>query len=190
MFTEHAGEAGGSSEELDLVGGGGNVGEVVSAAEFELGALVEVGEGFRIGRKLAEAGDRQFSLVLEAEVEKEFDEIGLDGVVGVDECDKITGGKIESGVASAGKAAVLLVDDLDAGVFLSEDIAKLLAHVSGAIVDEDDFEVFVSLSKDGINAALEDFGDVVDRDDDGNERIEAGLRGCLAIGGGFGLGGM
>ena len=78
------------------------------------------------------------------------------------------------------------MDDFDTGIFFGEDIAELPTHVGGAVVDEDDFEMFVSLSEDGIDATLEDFGDVIDRDNDGDERIEAGLRGCWAIGGGFG----
>lgn len=108
----------------------------------------------------------------------------MDIVVTVDEGDEVASCEVETGVASAGETAVFLVNNFNAGVLLCENVAKLAAHIGRAVVDEDDFEVLVGLGEDGVNATLEEFGDIIDRDDNGDER----LRICCVRGRGGGLG--
>ena len=62
------------------------------------------------------------------------------------------------------------MDDLNARVFFGKNVAELGAEVGGAVVDEDDFEILVSLSEDRVDATFKNLGDVVNRDDDRDER--------------------
>ncbi len=151
FFAEHGTKAGLGRE--DLLGGG-------FGAERD---------GLFVGADLGETTDRQLSLVLVAEAMQDVDHVGANGVVGVDEGDPFAGGELDTGIAGAGEALVRLMDDLDTAVLLGEDIAKGATHVGGAVVDEDNLEIGVDLLANGLDAALENLGDIVDRDNDGDD---------------------
>lgn len=78
-------------------------------------------------------------MVVGTEVEQMLDEIGTDGVVGVDEGDILAFGDLETGVAGGREAGVFLVNDTNTGVALGVNITKSATHVGGAVVDEDNF---------------------------------------------------
>lgn len=148
VFAEHGAETLHSIEDLFL-GMGGWLGGV---------SLIRV--------DFAEAADGQVEPVLVAEAMERINHFWPNRIVGIDESDPFAGGDFEAGVAGGGEALIRLMDDLNAGIFLREDVAEGSTHVGRAVVDEDDLEVRVDLATDGLDAALEDFRDVVNRDDD------------------------
>lgn len=60
------------------------------------------------------------------------------------------------------------MNDGDAGIFGCVFIGDATRRISGAVVDEDDLEIFISLLFDGIEAGGEVLGGVVDGYDDGD----------------------
>lgn len=98
------------------------------------------------------------------------DHVWLNRIVGIDESDPFAGSDFEAGIAGSGEALIRLMDDLNAGIFLGKNVTEGPTHVGRAVVDKDNLEVWVDLATDGFDAALEDFRDVVNRDnnrDDG-----------------------
>lgn len=133
--------------------------------------LLAGGDGFfrsalRIGVDFAETADGEVELVLITEAVEGVDHFWLDGIVGVDKGDPFAGGNLEAGIARGGEALIRLMDDFDAVIFLSEDVTERSAHIGRAVVDEDDLEIRVDLPADRLDATLEDFRNVVNRDDD------------------------
>ena len=69
----------------------------------------------------------------------------VDLIVAIDETDIFAASSLKTIVPGGRLASVFLMNDLDAAVFAGVAIGDLAGIVSGAVVDEDDFEILVGL---------------------------------------------
>ena len=92
-----------------------------------------------VGVNFADGADGEFGMVTPNEAVEVGEEVGRDGVVGVNEGDELAVAESETGVAGAGKTLVGLVEDAGAGVAGREAVADVAADVGGTVVNEDDF---------------------------------------------------
>ena len=92
-----------------------------------------------IGVKFADGADGEFGMVTPNEAVEVGEEVGGDGVVGVNEGDELTTTDSKAGVAGAGKTLVGLMEDASAGVASREAVTDVAANVGGTVVNEDDF---------------------------------------------------
>ncbi len=151
IFTEHPSETFGGSENGFL---------------FWLGSA----EAFFAVVDLTVAADGHFKFVGITHFMKYINHIATDSVVRIDKSDPFTGGKFQAGVAGGGKALIFLMDDLDPAVLFGKNITKSAAHISRAIVDEDNLEIGINLRLDGFDTALDKFGGIINWDDDRDKR--------------------
>ena len=88
-----------------------------------------------------------------------------DRVVGVDECDVLSVCGIKPRIPRRADSAVFLVYDPYPFVLFRVPVADFSASVGRAVVDEDQREVAVCLGKYAVEAAGEEFFNVVNRND-------------------------
>ena len=101
------------------------------------------------------SADDDFSLLLLKGTDHGLVHVAVYPVVTVDETDVVAGSHGHSGIAGCSLAAVLLVDGLDATVFLSIRFADAAGGVLRTVVNEQQFPVRVALGEDGVNALRE-----------------------------------
>ena len=119
---------------------------------------------------LHHAGAGYVGVVAFGRGEQAFEIVGIDPVVGVDECDPFAGGQVHARVAGASLAFVPLRDDPDPGVARGEVAQDGERSVGAFVVDADDLDVAQRLCGQALQAAGQVALDVVDGDDDADFR--------------------
>ena len=98
-------------------------------------------------------------------------EVRVDVVIAVHELDILAPGQLQAQVAGVGHAGVLLVHQHDAAVLGAELLTHGQAVILGAIVQDDEFNVFIGLVQDAADAAGQMILSVVYGQDDADERL-------------------
>ncbi len=91
-------------------------------------------------------------------------------VVGVDEAEQVAGGMADTLVAGRAETLVGGVDDEDALVAGRHGLGQVARSVVRAVVDDDDLQPAVPLRQQAVEALHDVRLDVVDRDDDADQR--------------------
>ena len=98
-------------------------------------------------------------------------EVRVDVVIAVHELDILAPGQLQAQVAGVGHAGVFLVHQHDAAVLGAELLTHGQAVILGAIVQDDEFNVFIGLVQDAADAAGQMILSVVHGQDDADERL-------------------
>ena len=114
--------------------------------------------------------DDQVGVVLFGNGDQMLGEVRVDIVVAVHELHILAAGQLQAQVAGVGHAGVGLVHQHDALVLCAERFAHGQALILGAIVQDDEFNVFIGLVQDAADAAGQMILGVVYGQDDGKEQ--------------------
>ena len=114
---------------------------------------------------------RSIRVIFKTYIQQAFNHVRLDPVVGIDEADELALGDFQAGVAGPRKAAVRLVDDGDSCIPFLPAVADGVGAVGGAVINKNDLQILICLSDDGDDAIVQIFLDLIDRNDDGNQRF-------------------
>ena len=133
-------------QEVEMVGLQGFVG-VTSAERRD----VDVFGSPCLESFVMDAADGEDSVVVGSVWSEEvFDKCRFHLVVGIDETYEVAGRERNASISSCGLALVLLMNDGDARVLQGKIFGQVAGAIGGAVVDEDDLEVFVRLTDDAV----------------------------------------
>ena len=106
--------------------------------------------------------------------------VRLNVVVAVHELHVIALRKGQAAVAGIGYTGIVFIHQNDAVVFLAEALADGVALIAGAVVDENDFDIFPRLCTEALQAAGNTILCIVYRHDNADERVihDRGLLFC------------
>lgn len=117
--------------------------------------------------------DHEVSVVLSLERKQRLEIVRLDVVIAVDEADEIALANVKSCISGRRKAAIILVDHLNAVIHCSIIVTDLRAAVRRSVIHQDQFEILVGLSSDGIYALCQICLNLKDGHDHGNQLIQS-----------------
>ena len=109
-----------------------------------------------------------------------LDKPQIQPVVAVGKTDIPAGGFFQTEVPGIGQSAVCFVESFDPVVPGLPEVAKGAGSVRGAVIHQDDLDVFVSLSGQTGDTAIQVLRHIVYRNDDGNQILH--LRYLLSLG--------
>ena len=98
--------------------------------------------------------------------------IRFDVIIAVNKEKILTKGCFDAGVACGGKAAIFLVDDPDAGIFLDPGITQSRAVVRASVIYKDKFKIRKGLRTDTADTLIKVFFHAID----GNDHTDGGGR--------------
>ena len=97
-----------------------------------------------------------------------FVKIFGDGVVTIDEAEIFAGSFFETTISGGRLTTIFLVNDFDASILFGVIVGDFTRIVGGAVVDENDFEIFVRLIDERFDTFREIFSGIINWDYDGN----------------------
>ena len=103
--------------------------------------------------------------------DKMLGKVRFDIIVAVHELHIVALRKGQAAVAGVGYAGVAFIHQNDAGIFLAKALADGIAFIAGAVIDQDDLNVFPRLCTKALQAAGNAVLYVVHRHDHADERV-------------------
>ena len=130
-------------------------------------------EAHRTGALLlvVSSGANQLRPVAQSGLHQGLVGIRLQPVVAVGEGQIFSGGRFDSGIPGIAEAAVFLMNDTNAAVPACVVIAERTAAVRGAVIHQNDFQIWIGLTAKGVHALGQICLHLVNRDNDAEQRL-------------------